>query len=61
LSLATSLEPGPAALEPGEDIQPLLATWEEALRMLEQGRIQDSKTLNGLLYYEVFRRRRHCA
>ena len=57
LYLATGLEPGPTDFEPGEDIQPLLATWQDALEMARDGRIQDSKTLVGLLYYEVFRRR----
>jgi ADP-ribose pyrophosphatase len=51
LCLATSLQPGPTALEPGEDIQPLLATQEEALNMVRDGRIRDAKTLVGLLRY----------
>ncbi len=54
LYLATSLERGPARPEPGEDVQPLLATWSEALDMARDGRIQDAKTLAGLLYYEAF-------
>lgn len=53
LYLATSLRPGATALEPGEDIQPLLTTWEEALEMARDGRIQDAKTLTGLLFYEA--------
>jgi len=52
LFLATALEPGPLALEAGEDIRPLLKTWQEALEMVRQGHIQDAKTLAGLLYYE---------
>jgi len=56
LYLATSLQPGPMNLEPGEEIRPLLATWEEALEMARDGRIQDAKTLTGLLFYEVYRR-----
>jgi len=57
LYLATSLQPGPMALEPGEDIRPLVATWEEALEMIRQGRIRDSKTLVALLQYETFENR----
>jgi ADP-ribose pyrophosphatase len=54
LYLATSLRAGPAAPEPGEELRPLLATWDEALSMARRGRIQDAKTLVGLLYYEAF-------
>lgn len=56
LYLATSLQPGPSAPEPGEDLRPLLATWPQALEMARDGRIQDAKTLAGLLYYEAFGR-----
>ena len=54
LYLATGLEPGPMDLEPGEDLQPLPAAWPDAMEMARDGRIRDSKTLVGLLYYEVF-------
>jgi ADP-ribose pyrophosphatase len=54
--LATDLEPGPMALEGGEDIRVRLATWEEALDLCRQNRIRDAKTLAGLLFYEVFHR-----
>ncbi|OHB68084.1 MAG: NUDIX hydrolase [Planctomycetes bacterium RBG_13_63_9] len=54
LYLATGLEAGPPALEPGEDIRRLLATWEEALDMIRDGRIRDAKTILGLLRYEAF-------
>ncbi len=56
LLLATGLEPGPADLEPGEDIHPLPTSWDDALAMIRRGRIEDGKTLAGLLYYHVFRR-----
>jgi ADP-ribose pyrophosphatase len=55
LYLAETLEPGPMALEAGEDIRPLLCTWEEALEMVKRGEIRDAKTLVGLLYYRTFR------
>ncbi len=51
--LATSLSPGPTALEPGEQIEPLLATWPEALAMVRDGRIHDAKTITALLFFEV--------
>ena len=56
LLLATGLEPGPADLQPGEDIHPLPTTWDDALEMIRRGQIEDGKTLAGLLYYHVFRR-----
>lgn len=54
LFLATGLEPGPVALQAGEEVQPLVVSWEEGLRMIRTGGIRDAKTLVGLLYYEVF-------
>ena len=54
LYVATGLEPGPTALEPGEDIRPLPISWKEAFEMVQQGRIQDAKTIVGLLYYRAF-------
>ncbi len=56
LYLATELTPGPMALDPGEDLQPWLATWEEAMQMARDGRIHDAKTLTGLFYYRAFNR-----
>lgn len=56
LYLATELRPGPTALAAGEEIAVRLTPWDEALAMLRDGRIQDAKTLAGLLYYGVFRR-----
>ncbi len=53
--LATGLTPGPTALDPGEDLRPWPATWQEALAMARDGRIRDAKTLVGLLYYRAFR------
>jgi ADP-ribose pyrophosphatase len=52
LYLATRLEPGPAALEPGEDIALRTVPWHEALEMVRSGGIEDVKTLVGLLYYD---------
>jgi ADP-ribose pyrophosphatase len=55
LYLATDLQPGPMALEAGEDIQPLLCTWDESLAMVRCGEIRDAKTLVGLMHYRMFR------
>ena len=54
--LAEFLQPGPMALEPGEDIQTVLYTLEESLEMVRRGEIRDAKTLAALLYYQQFLR-----
>jgi ADP-ribose pyrophosphatase len=56
LYLATGLTEGPMDLEPGEDLQPHVVPWDEALAMAADGRIRDAKTLVGLLFYQTFRR-----
>ena len=56
LYVATGLTPGPTALEPGEQIETILVTCDEALAMVRDGRIHDAKTLVGLLYYVTFLR-----
>jgi ADP-ribose pyrophosphatase len=54
--LATALTPGPMSLDAGEDIQPLVTTWSEAIAMVHDGRIRDAKSMLGLLYYQAFAR-----
>ena len=56
LFLATELVAGPAELEAGEEIEPVIATWEEAIAGVRDGQIRDAKTLVGLLIYDRFRR-----
>jgi ADP-ribose pyrophosphatase len=56
LFLATALTAGQMALEQGEDIQPFVCAWDEAVSMVRRGEIRDAKTLVGLLYYERFMR-----
>ena len=52
LYLARGLQPGPSALEPGEQIETWVVPWHEAMRMVFDGTIQDAKTLVGLLYFD---------
>lgn len=52
LYLATALTAGPARLEAGEQIEPWLVPWSEALAMAEDGRIEDAKTLVALFWYD---------
>ncbi len=49
LFLATGLTEGETAREAGEDIDNLVVSWEEAVQMAVDGRIQDAKSIVGLL------------
>lgn len=49
LFLATGLTAGETAREAGEDIDNLVVPWDEALEMAVDGRIQDAKSIVGLL------------
>lgn len=55
--LATALAPGAAALEAGEQITVRPIEWSEAVEMIRDGRIQDAKTVAGLLHYGAFVRK----
>lgn len=55
LFLATGLAPGPTRLEGGEQIEPFIVAWDEAMALVRRGEIRDSKTLVGLLWYDRFR------
>jgi ADP-ribose pyrophosphatase len=52
LFLARGLRPGPTAREAGETIQNFEVPWAEAMRMVDEGQIEDAKTLVGLLFYD---------
>jgi ADP-ribose pyrophosphatase len=56
LYLAKNLTAGEMALEAGEEIETLIVGWDEALRMVFDGTIEDAKTLVGLLHYDNLRR-----
>jgi ADP-ribose pyrophosphatase len=51
LFVATGLTLGSAAREPGEQIENLVKTWDQALRLIEEGEIQDAKTIVGIMAY----------
>ncbi|MEM6654645.1 MAG: hypothetical protein AAF596_02490, partial [Planctomycetota bacterium] len=40
--------------EPGEEIENLLAPWNEAIEMIRSGEIEDAKTVAVLLYCHCF-------
>lgn len=54
--IADNLEPGPQALEPGEQIRVRIVRWEEAIAMCLDGAIDDAKTVAGLLLVDARRR-----
>ena len=53
--LATGLTAGPAAREPGELIENVILPFTEALTLIDDGTIEDAKTISGLLMYERHR------
>ncbi|MFM8497080.1 MAG: NUDIX domain-containing protein [Planctomycetia bacterium] len=55
LFVAEDLEPGPQALEPGEQIRTRVVPWSEAIEMCRDGRIEDAKTVAGLLLVDARR------
>ena len=56
LFVARDLVAGPQALEPGEQIRTRLVPWAEAVAMCRDGRIEDAKTIAGILLVEARRR-----
>ncbi len=57
LFVATGLTEGEPAREDNEEIDNLVVSWEDALQMVIDRRIQDAKTLSGLLLYDRLYRR----
>ncbi len=49
LYLATDLTPGPNQLEFDEHIEVLTVPWAEAIALIGQGKIEDAKTIAGLM------------
>jgi ADP-ribose pyrophosphatase len=43
------LQPGPTRHQPDECLKPIVVAWDEALRMVHDGRIEDAKTMLALL------------
>jgi len=56
LFVADELVPGPQALEPGEQIRTRTVAWREAVAMCLDGRIDDAKTIAGILLVDARRR-----
>lgn len=56
LFVARDLVAGPQALEPGEQIRTRQVPWAEAVAMCRDGRIEDAKTIAGILLLDARRR-----
>ena len=56
LFVAEDLTAGPQALEPGELIRTRVVAWDEAVAMCCDGRIDDAKTIAGILLIDARRR-----
>ena len=52
LFVATQLTAGPAQREPNEEIENLVVSWDEAMRWVMDGTIQDAKTMVALMLYD---------
>jgi ADP-ribose pyrophosphatase len=55
LYLAEDLTPGPMDLEPGEEIEPHVVPWEQALGWTIDGTICDAKTVLAILLWNQLR------
>jgi len=55
LFLAEDLTPGPTDLQAGEELEPVVVPWGQALAWVADGTIKDGKTLVGLLLLERLR------
>ncbi len=42
------LRPGPTDHQPDERLEPVVVPWDEAIRMVEDGRIEDAKSMLAL-------------
>jgi folate-binding protein YgfZ len=56
LFVAEELLPGPQALEPGEQIRTRVVPWETAVAMCLDGRIEDAKSVAGILLVDARRK-----
>lgn len=55
LFVAENLTAGSTAREAGEDIENLIVPWEDAVAMARRGKIEDAKTMVGILLWDRMR------
>jgi ADP-ribose pyrophosphatase len=55
LYLCEDLRPGPSDLQPDEQLAPVVVPWDEAVKMTQDGRIEDAKSLLAILICDRLR------
>jgi ADP-ribose pyrophosphatase len=55
LYLCEDLVPGPTAHQPDENLEPEVVPWDQAVRMVREGRIEDAKTMLAILLCDGLR------
>jgi ADP-ribose pyrophosphatase len=55
LFLCEDLRPGPTSHQPDETLEPVVVAWDEAVRMVRDGRIEDAKTMLAILICDRLR------
>ena len=55
LYVCRALTPGPTEHQPDEHLEPVIVTWDEALAMVQDGRIDDAKSMLAILIGRKFR------
>lgn len=58
LFLCEDLQPGAPSLQPDEQLKPVIVPWDRAMRLVEEGQIEDAKTLLALFFCDPLRGRR---
>ena len=53
-----NLTPGPSNHQPDERLEPFVVAWDEAVRMVDDGRIKDAKSMLAILLCDRLRRER---
>jgi ADP-ribose pyrophosphatase len=53
-----NLQPGPPTHQPDERLEPVLVSWDDALAMVADGRIEDAKTMLAILIGQGWRQGR---
>ncbi|WP_422929754.1 NUDIX hydrolase [Singulisphaera sp. PoT] len=57
LYLCEGLTPGPTSHQPDENLEPVVVPWAEALQMVQDGRIQDAKSMLAIMICDRLRDR----
>jgi ADP-ribose pyrophosphatase len=52
LYLCEDLTPGPTAHQPDERLEPVVVPWSEAVAMVDDGRIEDAKSMLAILLWD---------